>query len=142
MAWRGVGNVDSLLTQLQEFEESMTNLMLETILKMQTLTETRVFMLLEHPGTKFRRFCGHKELVGQYENGNLCKTDEGSAAEVRLDPDVELLMTRKRGKKRVRANANDTESECTPSKRAVSCTDNGDAFEDSSDPVGKKLYSQ
>merc|ERR1719374_261578 len=66
-------NLLSLLNQLQLMENSLTNFMLETILKIQTLTETKVFLLLESSGgaDSVRRFCGTSDLVESFENGRL-----------------------------------------------------------------------
>ena len=67
-------------------ENSLTNFMLETILKIQTLTETKVFLLLESSGDGARRFCGTSDLVHSFENGAL--HPRPSDVEVTLDPAI------------------------------------------------------
>ena len=134
MAWHGLGNVNSLLQQMQDIEVSLSNLMMETVLKMQTLMSTKVFLVLEDPATKSRRYCGNKELISAYERSNFKASASSSTngdggekeqdLEVRLDPNVDLLTTRPVGRKR-RANADDNRTP-SPPKRITRGSEEGD----------------
>ena len=89
-------NLLSLLNQLQLMENSLTNFMLETILKIQSLTETKVFLLLESSGSgsdSVRRFCGTPDLVDSFENGRL--RFKPTDVEVTLDPAVNSSIVEK-----------------------------------------------
>jgi len=88
-------NLLSLLNQLQLMENSLTNFMLETILKIQTLTETKVFLLLESSGgaDSVRRFCGTSDLVESFENGRL--HFRSTDVEVTLDPSIGSTIVEK-----------------------------------------------
>ena len=143
MAWHGLGNVNSLLQQMQDIEVSLSNLMMETVLKMQTLMSTKVFLVLEDPTTKSRRYCGNKELISAYERSNFKASASSSTngdggekeqdLEVRLDPNVDLLTTRPVGRKR-RANADgdgrmasiDDNRTPSPPKRITRGSEEGD----------------
>ena len=104
MAWKGIGNVHSLLSQLQEIEYALSNLMIETILKIQTLTETKVFLLLENSNTKSRRYCGNKEMIENFEKSNFPLAPNCVDLEVRLDPKANILTERRRGNRKRRMN--------------------------------------
>ena len=103
MAWSGNGNVDSLWIHLQDMEKSLINLMLESILKLESMTTAKVFLLLETPSTKIRKYCGTQELVDRYEKGYLSfDVDQRQKNfEVLLDPNVYLLRERQRRKRRL-----------------------------------------
>ena len=85
-------NLLSLLNQLQLMENSLTNFMLETILKLQSLTETKVFLLLESPGSSEngRRYCGTPDLVEAFEKGQLASMTRDVS--VSLDQSVNSLV--------------------------------------------------
>ena len=85
-------NLLSLLNQLQLMENSLTNFMLETILKIQSLTETKVFLLLESPasGDGGRRYCGTPDLVDSFERGQLASKTQD--VEVSLDASINSLV--------------------------------------------------
>ena len=76
-------------------EETLTNFMMETILKLQSLTEVKVFLLLEHPKRQKRRYCGSKTLIDQFET---CQTglsyQKTSDVFVELDPKPVTLVER------------------------------------------------
>ena len=110
MAWKGIGNVHSLLSQLQEIEYALSNLMIETILKIQTLTETKVFMLLENSNTKSRRYCGNKEMIENFEKSNFPLAPDCVDLEVRLDPKANILTERRRGNRKRKMNESVDES--------------------------------
>ena len=76
-----------LLNQLQGVEETLTNLIIETVLKLQSLTETKVFLLLEASGGKKRRFCGAPELIDSFKREELSYAVE-TDFQVALDPNV------------------------------------------------------
>ena len=73
-------------------ENSLTNFMLETILKIQSLTETKVFLLLESPGCSDggRRYCGTRDLVELFESAQLAS--KTADVEVSLDPSINTLV--------------------------------------------------
>lgn len=83
-------NLLPLLNQLQLMEITLTNFMLETVLKLQSLTDMKVFLLIESP--QKRRYCGSKNLMDafQSEKGLLCSGDTDIA--VRLDPTANALI--------------------------------------------------
>ena len=86
-------NLFSLLNQLQVMETSLTNFMIETVLRLRTLTETKVFLLVETAGSeRKRRYCGAAELVDSYERGGLAGRVEDSRVE--LDATVNTLIDR------------------------------------------------
>ena len=86
-------NLFSLLNQLQVMETALTNFMIETVLRLRTLTDTKVFLLVETAGSeRKRRYCGAAELVDLYERGGLAARVEDSRVE--LDATVNTLIDR------------------------------------------------
>merc|ERR1719193_543494 len=75
-------NLMGLLSQWQSIETSLTNYMIETVMKLSSLTESNVFILVET--TEGRRFAGKNHLVSLYNNG--CLRNDG--ADVELEADV------------------------------------------------------
>ena len=80
-----------LHNQLQVMEKTVTNFMLESILKLQTLTETKVFLLLE-PKYSQRRFCGSEDLIRKFKNQELTYK-MNSDLHIDLDNSVSPLYT-------------------------------------------------
>ena len=88
--------MDALVTQLLELESSLTTLVLETVLKIQTLTETKMFLLLENPADKSRRYCGDNSLVKQFRKSNFGRSGVGESVQLGLDPKVNILAEKRR----------------------------------------------
>ena len=88
-------NLLPLLEQLQLMENSLTNFMFETILKLRSLTDSKVFLLLEN--SERRRYCGSPELVDVFEHRGL----NGHSNDVRviLDTSTDVLIERKNRKR-------------------------------------------
>ena len=88
-------NLLPLLEQLQLMENSLTNFMFETILKLRSLTDSKVFLLLEN--SERRRYCGSPELVDVFEQRGL----NGLSTDVRVDLDTttDVLIERKNRKR-------------------------------------------
>jgi len=88
-------NLLPLLEQLQLMENSLTNFMFETILKLRSLTDSKVFLLLEN--SERRRYCGSPELVDVFEQRGL----NGHSTDVRVDLDTttDVLIERKNRKR-------------------------------------------
>ena len=81
-----------LLNQLQVMEDTLVNFMCETIIKLQSLTDVKVFLLVDYPQRNKRRYCGSQELVEtfQREKGpNFCVTTD---VEVELDKSATGLI--------------------------------------------------
>ena len=88
------------MKQLLEIERSLNNFMLETVLKLQTLTQTKVFLLLE--SKHYRRYCGNPEMVLCFENSDFQLDAKGNQIdiEVTLDPAANTLRENLRKKRR------------------------------------------
>ena len=104
-----------LLTQLQVMEDTITNFMIETILKLQSLTDVKVFLLLDYPQRQKRRYCGSKETMEAFEDGTGLNFSVASDVAVELDADVATIVERtspRTASKRVReqstARSNDS----------------------------------
>ena len=80
-----------LLNQLQGVEETLTNFIVETVLKLQSLTETKVFLLLDASGGKKRRFCGAPELINSFKRQELSYAAQ-TDVQVALDPNASSLV--------------------------------------------------
>lgn len=83
-------NLLPLLNQLQYMENTLTNLMLETILKLQSLTDVKVFLLID--SNQKRRYCGSKELTDVFEGGEGLICSRSADIAVRLDTAVKSLV--------------------------------------------------
>ena len=91
-------NLMSLLNQLQMMESTVTDFMMETILRFQRLTDAKVFLLVERNGIEpKRRYCGSQELLRHYGNGGL--TQQSNDHLVELDSSVEVLVDRRSNKR-------------------------------------------
>ena len=100
MAWSGDGRMPAVMKQLLEIERSLNNFMLETVLKLQTLTQTKVFLLLE--SKHYRRYCGNPEMVLCFENSDFQLDAKANQIdiEVTLDPAANTLRENLRKKRR------------------------------------------
>lgn len=74
-------NLMGLLSQWQSIETSLTNYMIETVMKLSSLTESSVFILVET--TEGRRFAGKHHLVSLYNSG--CLHNDGTDIELEAD---------------------------------------------------------
>jgi len=95
MATSSTGNLLTLVTHLQEMENSLTDLMLETVAKLAAMTETKYLLVVETNGR--RRFCGSGDLVETLVDA----IDVESGPEmVRVDVDVSAKSLTERKRKR------------------------------------------
>ena len=92
-------NLLSLLNHLHLMENSLTNFMLETVLKLQSLTSEKVFLLLESPQSQRRRYCGSKELIDAFE-GDKGLVHEPFDIAVELDSNTGSLIEKKTAKRK------------------------------------------
>ena len=83
-------NLLPLLDQLQLMENSLINFMFETILKLKSLTDSKVFLLLENSNK--RRYCGSTELVDSFETRGL--PSHATDVRVELDTSAYVLIER------------------------------------------------
>jgi len=76
-------------------ESSLSNFLMETILRFQSLTEAKIFLLVESSGPDpKRRYCGSPELRSRYEAGDLFCQSSDSVLE--LDVTAQTLTVGKR----------------------------------------------
>lgn len=127
MAWSGDGRMRCVMNQLLEMERSLNNFMLETVLKLETLTQTKVFLLLE--SKHYRRYGGSPELVACFEESNflLNEKDEQISVEVQLET-ADILHETRRGKRKPSKDNDDhsTKKDSSPSKKSRSDDDDDD----------------
>ena len=90
-------NLLPLLDQLQLMENSLTNFMFETILKLQCLTDSKVFLLLET--SEKRRYCGSTELVDSFQQQGL--TCDTADVQIELDSGANVLIEKPSRKRTV-----------------------------------------
>ena len=76
-----------LVNQLQSMEHHFTSILLETILKLTSLTDAKVFVLVE--GQDCRRFAGAEYLCQSFADGALQPVS--SDVQVHLQPEVSAL---------------------------------------------------
>ena len=109
MAWGGKEvRMRCVMNQLLEMERSLNNFMLETVLKLQTLTQTKVFLLLE--SKHYRRYGGSPEMVARFEESDFlpAEREDQICVEVELESDDILRETRKdQGRKRRSKSGNE-----------------------------------
>lgn len=93
-------NLITLLSQLQMMESTVTDFMMETILRFRYLTDAKVFLLIEKGGVELkRRYCGSPELLRQYESGSLSQHPGDDL--VTLDATIPVLVNQQRNKRRL-----------------------------------------
>ena len=80
-----------LVSQLQNMETSFTAILMEAAMKMATLTDANVFLLVESQDG--RKFSGKRHLCEAYLNGTL--TPIGNDAEFEVNPAVSSLQVRR-----------------------------------------------
>jgi len=126
MAWGGKEvRMRCVMNQLLEMERSLNNFMLETVLKLQTLTQTKVFLLLE--SKHYRRYGGSPEMVARFEESDFlpAEREDQICVEVELETDDILRETRKdQGRKRRSKSGNEENADRIP---IVDRTLNGDS---------------
>lgn len=74
-------------SKMQSLESSVDSLILETVLKLASLTETSFFLLIENE--EGRKFCGKKHLTDAYLDGTL--TPIGNDTQMELNSDAITL---------------------------------------------------
>merc|ERR1719414_2594561 len=80
-----------LVNQLHSMESSFTQILMEATLKLSTLTDTNVFLLLETP--EGRRYCGKRHLCDIYKTQGLCPVE--NELEMELVSGVNSLQVRR-----------------------------------------------
>jgi len=79
-----------LVNQLQTMESSFCDVLMEAALKLASLTDANVFVMVET--SEGRRFAGKRHLCDSYVNGGLCPI--GHDVEMEVDPNVKGLRQR------------------------------------------------
>jgi len=97
MTTDSTNRMNSFIHQFDFIEESLMDFVLETVLRLGALTETRLFLIVE--GKNGRQFCGHRDYVSAFKSGEL-QLDSSKDDEVELDS----ATTRKSLKKRLDDN--------------------------------------
>lgn len=84
-------NLISLLNQLQAMESTVTDFLMETVLRFQSLTDSKLFLFIESGGKeRQRRYCGTQELVRRFESQGFCRQSADSFVE--LNSNVKALI--------------------------------------------------
>lgn len=83
-------NLIGLVNQLQNIESTMMAAIMEMLMKVATLTDANVFLLVD--AVEGRRFAGKRHLVDAYLGGTLGPV--GTDVEMELDPSVTALRRR------------------------------------------------
>ena len=90
-----------LRNRLQSMEVALTDFMMESILRLQALTEAKVFLLIENSGMdRKQRYCGSSELIEKYENGQLSPKPTELAVELNKSAVSHVLIERRANKRR------------------------------------------
>ena len=82
-------NLLPLLDQLQTMENTLSNFILETVLKLHSLTDMKVFFIVD--SNQQRRYCGSKELTDVFERQGLICSQSTDIC-VRLDSTANSLV--------------------------------------------------
>ena len=64
-----------VMTQLRSMEAAFCSVLMESAMKMASLTDASVFLLLETQ--EGRKFCGNERLCNEYKNGGVRPIGEG-----------------------------------------------------------------
>ena len=77
-----------LAAHLQTMENNLTDFIFHCALRLSTMTDSRVFVLMENPndGMTGRRFCGNRELVEEFFQRGL-HPRQGHDVEIELNPE-------------------------------------------------------
>lgn len=81
-------NLLGLVTQLQNLEQSLTGLLMEMVVRISSLTDTKVFLLIETQ--EGRKLAGHRQFCQQYLEGSLAPV----ASDLLFDVDASLSSLR------------------------------------------------
>jgi hypothetical protein len=93
-------NLIGLVNQLQNIESTMMAAIMEMLMKVATLTDANVFLLVD--AVEGRRFAGKRHLVDAYLSGTLAPV--GTDVEMELDPSVTALRRRPVGSNHTHRN--------------------------------------
>lgn len=83
-------NLLGVVNQLQSMENTLTAILIETALKLSSLTDAKVFVLVD--GAEGRRFAGASQLCHSYATNNLTPTVDD--IEIVLEPNVKTIRER------------------------------------------------
>ena len=86
----GSGSILGFVSQLQNMELQMASILMETAMKLASMTDANVFMLVEHSGGRY--FSGKRHLCDSYLNRGLCPI--GNDVEMEVNPDISALQER------------------------------------------------
>lgn len=86
----GSGSILGFVSQLQNMELQMASILMETAMKLASMTDANVFMLVEHSGGRY--FSGKRYLCDSYLNRGLCPI--GNDIEMEVNPDISALQER------------------------------------------------
>jgi len=81
-------NLLGLVSQLQNLEHSLTGLLMEMVVRISSLTDTKAFLLMETQ--EGRKICGHRQLCQQYLQGSLAPV----ASDFLFDVDASISSLR------------------------------------------------
>ena len=91
----------ALRNRLQSMEVALADYMMESILRLQALTEAKVFLLIENSGKdRKRRYGGSGELIEKYEDGQLHPEPKELAVELNKTAVSHVLTERRANKRR------------------------------------------
>jgi len=84
-------SLSGLVNQLHSMENSFTQILMEATMRLSSLTDASVFLLLETP--EGRRYCGKRHLCDIYKTQGLCPME--NEVEMELVPGVSTLQVRR-----------------------------------------------
>ena len=84
------GSILGFVNQLQNMELQMASILMETAMKLASMTDANVFMLVEHAGGRY--FSGKRHLCDSYLSHRL--TPIGNDVEMEINPAVSALQER------------------------------------------------
>jgi len=84
------GSILGFVNQLQNMELQMANILMEAAMKLASMTDANVFMLVEHAGGRY--FSGKRHLCDSYLSHQLSPI--GNDVEMEINPDISALQER------------------------------------------------
>ena len=84
------GSILGFVNQLQNMELQMASILMEAAMKLASMTDANVFMLVEHSGGRY--FSGKRHLCDSYLSHRLSPI--GNDVEMEINPDVSALQER------------------------------------------------
>ena len=84
------GSILGFVNQLQNMELQMANILMEAAMKLASMTDANVFMLVEHAGGRY--FSGKRHLCDSYLSHRLSPI--GNDVEMEINPDISALQER------------------------------------------------